>query len=411
MILATAPLEIEGICFRNALLVDNDIEDVRALSEYLEKHGISVLIASNSTDAQIILEKRPEINLIVLDWYLDEEDSMEAKQILSDLKSRNFAPVIIHTHQPLEEPQRFLKDRGLERMAVVLEKSRVGGEDVFQALENWIATNLELKIFLKWSYEVEQKLNDSLWEIHDLDRSGLQYVIETIRAKNVGYRIPDEYELVSILIKVLSRKLSNSEGFLSSVAASITSMMSSRKPPTTDILERTKKFQAFERYISPPMAKPMWTGDIIRNKGMEYFIIVTPSCDLSQKGKVGNVVLLKATPFNEYRSEHALTNQASATCINNAKSSTHYLPYVEDCPEGLLCMFDELSSIPIDNLAAGIEGGDYKRLATIDSPYVENLLQRMNTYLMRLGVRDLGEEEVKRIVEATEPSQAEHDGK
>ena len=37
----------------------------------------------------------------------------------------------------------------------------------------------------------------------------------------------------------------------------------------------------------------------------------------------------------------------------------------------------------------------------IDSPFIENLIQRLNAYMMRLGVRDLSDSEIGKAVKDT----------
>lgn len=131
--------------------------------------------------------------------------------------------------------------------------------------------------------------------------------------------------------------------------------------------------------------------------------MVTPLCDLCQANKIENVLLLKAEPFDEsYRKKENLGNEEKArSYIQNNKEVIHYLPYALDLQTGLLCKFDQISTIKLKLLKERLKNGKMQCIETIDTPFVENLMQRMNAYLMRLGVRDLGKDEIRKILSDT----------
>lgn len=388
---------IDGIPFRNALIIDNRLDEIEELKNDLENKGISVISVNNSNDAQKLIKCRPEINFIILDWYLNEENSMESKLFLSDLSNYLFVPIIIYTKQGMIEPKGFIEERGLQRIVRVLDKRDIDGDLIFQEMENWIQENPELKIFLKWSFEVEKNINQVLWNIYGLETDGLKSLIRTIKTdEDVSY-MPVEYDLVGIFIKVLLRKLHDTEKLIHSISGNVCELLDESAPLDPKKMEI---FHTFERYISPPVSGPVWTGDILVTSDDEYFVIVTPTCDLCNN-KIDNVLLLGATPFGKYRIEKSINPQKAENLIKNKTDVSHYLPYVPDCPDGLLCRFDNISYINIEDIKDDITDEKYIRIATIDSPFIENLIQRMNAYLMRLGVRDLGKEEVKMIKQNT----------
>lgn len=392
--------DIDGIPFRNALIIDNRLDEIEELKNDLEDKGISVISVNNSKDAQNLIKCRPEINFIIIDWYLNEENSMESQVFISNLSDYLFVPIIIYTKQGTIEPKGFIEQKGLERIVRVLDKRDVDGELIFEEMEHWIQENPELKIFLKWSFEVEKNLNQVLWNIYGLETDGLKSLIETIKAgEDVSY-MPVEYDLVGIFIKVLLRKLNDTENLFCSISENVKELSEGSESATLDP-EKIKMFHMFERYISPPVSEPVWTGDILKKSDDEYFVVVTPACDLCNKNKIDNILLLGATPFGKYRKEKQINSKKVENFINNKKDVNHYLPYIPDCPDGLLCRFDNICSIKLEEAKSKIKNENFNRIATIDSPFIENLIQRMNAYLMRLGVRELGEEEVKKIKQDT----------
>lgn len=393
--------DVEGIPFRNVLIIDNVREEVVDLETDLKEKGLSVVFENNSTKAKNLLKERPEINLIVLDWFLNEQDPIESKLILKEIKNCAFAPVIVYSKQGLTEPRLFIKEIGLERIACVLDKNIVDCDLIFDEMVKWIATNPELKVFLKWSFEVEKCLNSVLWTIYDLEAGGLKALVEIMEQPEDASHVPREYDIINLFGKVLIRKL-NSPDFFASISDHINKLMAC-DPIHSDDLEKLKVFHRFERYKDPMGS--LWTGDILKSKNGEYQIIVTPICDLCNPGKTENVLLLMAEPFRTHREERKLNKNKAQAIIENKKDSFHYLPYAANLPDGLLCRFDNISSIKLAKLKEMIKGEELRCVETIDSPFIENLIQRMNAYLMRLGVRDIGDKEIKKILDDTPPSE------
>ena len=394
---------IEGIPFRNALIIENNAEEIKDLESDLEKKGMSIILAESSTKAEEIIKNRPELSIIILDWYLNEEDSMESQLILDKLKEYVFAPIIIYTKLDRSGPETFIKERGLERIVKVLKKAEVNGDAIFDEMNGWISENPELRIFLKWAYEVEKTLNPVLWEVYKMEEGGLRALLDIMKCEvgEASY-IPAEYDLSNLFLKALTRKLNNSKAFFSSLSNEIQKLQGDGSFKVDR--EKAEKFHGFERYIKLPVSQPISTGDIIKKGDEDYLVVITPSCDLFNPDKVDNVLLLRAVPFGKYRTKKSPNMDTLRRILDNKKDSTHYLPYIEKCPNGLLCLFDQITSMKIETIKEDIGKGNLKRIATIDSPFIENLLQRMNAYLMRLGVRDIGKEEKERILSDTSPT-------
>ena len=53
--------QIDGIPFRNALIIDNKPDEIAELKKDLEDRGISVISVNNSEDAKILIINKPEI--------------------------------------------------------------------------------------------------------------------------------------------------------------------------------------------------------------------------------------------------------------------------------------------------------------------------------------------------------------
>jgi len=394
---------IEGIPFQNALIVDNKHKDVESLEEYLKEKSISVLYAKTSTEAEKLIELRPEINLVILDWLLDEESDSEAKRLLGFLRDHAFAPIIIYTDKGKEVPSYYIKKSRLERIAIALDKCEVKGKTVFTEIKRWLEANPELKIFLMWDNEVKKRLNQTLWTIHDLDIGGLRALVELLKTPEGFPRTIRERDLVDFFGGVLTRNLLVNKEFLDSIATIIEGMIKVRKKVDLD-LTKLETFHTFERYKAPGYEQ-LWNGSLLKDKSGKYFIVVTPACDFCHEN-IERVLLIEAEPLRKYRKERKISKNKLKRYIQNQKSVIHYLPYVPSLSEGLICRFDQITNINFEKLKEMIETQEMECFAIIASPFIENLMQRMNAYLMRLGVRDLHDGEITSLLdEATADNQ------
>jgi hypothetical protein len=396
---------IDDIPFLNTLIIDNqpDDPDVKALEVNLKERKIWVTIATNSTEAESILKLRPELDIVIIDWVLSEDNDMEAKTLIDSLKDTLFAPIIIYTDQGKAAPERYLKERKLDRVIRVLDKADVKGDRVFDEIEAWLTENPELKIFMRWAHEVNYKVNETLWTIHDLEIGGLRTLVELLEPTEMiesHSHITREQDLINFFDKVLARKISIHEKYLNSIKNDIEAMLKIREKIELDI-EKMRTFHSFERY-KPSNPKSLWTGSILK-EGECYYIVVTPPCDLSNKGKIENILMVKAEPLSKYRADRHLSNGKVESCLREKTDCVHYLPYAIGLSDGLICRFDSITCRKEDQLQQMLNAQTIVCLATVDSPFIENLMQRMNSYLMRLGVRSLDDAEISRL-SSEEPS-------
>lgn len=405
---------IEEIPFANVLIVDNKPKEVEGLKRDFKKRNISIIYAKKYAEAEAILKQRPELSLVVLDWRLDDQTSGEAKQLLHLIKKSCFAPIIIYTDQNADDPNQYLEKVGLNRIARAYNKDQVKCQQVFDEIKKWFIAKPELKIFLRWAYEVETRLNETLWTIHDLDADGIRSIISFLEPQDDASQLTQEEDLINFFGRILTRKLESNEKLLEVVKTDINAFpkrekkVKKEKKQTKEKTEnknnaqmdsgKIKTFHTFERY-KPSKPKTLWTGCILKNASGEYSVVVTPKCDFSHKGKIENVLLLKAEPLEAYKKNRpTLTEDSIKSCLNQNTACVHFLPYAAGLTDGLVCRFDSIFGINEQQLRKDIEENKISCDSVIDSPFIENLIQRMNSYMMRLGTRDLDDGEIIKLL-------------
>lgn len=153
-----------------------------------------------------------------------------------------------------------------------------------------------------------------------------------------------------------------------------------------------------EFYIVPPVKQHFSAGDLFREKVGDkemYWVLIHPTCDMVPKIKNGNpfykaerVLLCRALLLSE-QEEYILWKRDNAnakklqTVIKNNRASQPdrfwFLPGVLNVPNMVLD-FQEVNTVDFTSL------GSLEWVASLDSPFAENLIISYSRYKGRIGI-------------------------
>lgn len=174
-----------------------------------------------------------------------------------------------------------------------------------------------------------------------------------------------------------------------------------------------------QMYVFPTVAQ-IQGGDLVEetiDAQKTIWLVLTPTCDLVQK-KADEVLLAKCIPLSEtieYKSwveARDKVEEISALVGDNRKPAKggpkkvqadryKYLPgtfFIEDC----VVDFQALKTVPTAKLE------NFRRVATLDSPFAEAVLARFTRYFARLGTPDVEKTSViARLTSLIQPSKNE----
>jgi CheY-like chemotaxis protein/CHASE3 domain sensor protein len=119
---------------KKILLVDDDIRNVFALSSVLEGYRMDVTFAENGREALEILDKNPEIDLVLMDMMMPEMDGYEAMTRIRQIPRFEKLPIIALTAKAMKD------DRGkcIEAGASDYVKKPIQTDQLLSLMRVWL---------------------------------------------------------------------------------------------------------------------------------------------------------------------------------------------------------------------------------------------------------------------------------
>jgi hypothetical protein len=153
------------------------------------------------------------------------------------------------------------------------------------------------------------------------------------------------------------------------------------------------KWHPFECYVIPSLSERVATGDIFKRKD-GHWVTLSPACDLAM-GNIKNVVMAKCidAPADweerlkiwKEAPEGEKKEKASRYFLDrvnqNIGTAKHFLPPLPGTGQPKLVDFQQLQTVPLDELRADLKS----RIGSIAQPFLSNLTQRFGANISRVG--------------------------
>lgn len=119
---------------RTALIVDDDMRNIFAITTALESKGMKVLFAENGVDGLLTLQSHPSIDLILMDIMLPEMDGYEAIRIIRLMPAYQSLPIIALTAKAMKDD----RDNCMEAGASDYISKPVNIEQLSSVIQVWL---------------------------------------------------------------------------------------------------------------------------------------------------------------------------------------------------------------------------------------------------------------------------------
>jgi CheY-like chemotaxis protein len=170
-----------------------------------------------------------------------------------------------------------------------------------------------------------------------------------------------------------------------------------------------KNVHPMEMYVRPPVGANRLAGDIVKgaiNGESGHWLVLTPSCDFEQSGRLNSVLLARCVPLStepEYKSWKADPNAVDSLKAvigdNRQKAQSErfkFLPGTFFLPDSIVDFQDLRTVSPTDFATLEV-------IASLDSPFAESVLSRFSRYFGRLGTPDIDKNVVISRLQKTSP--------
>lgn len=352
------------------LIVEDKEEKVRQLQEIApacvdppDEVEVAVCATFSKAATRLLTER---FDLLILDLKDDSDTTLEADSnpaglvIFEELKKARFIPVVFYTalaHKVRSEQTSFVR---------VVEKT----EDVTKVKDE------VRRVFAT-------RLPKLVRHLEELQRSYMWDFVSTH-----WKRFDTSHEQVEVAY-LLARRLALS---LQMEAKILARAVCGESVPISD----SKNIHPMEMYVPPPVGANRLAGDVLKGTvGGEpgYWLVLTPSCDFEQAGRLHNILLAQCLPLSEqleYKkwTENPTSNADPLKAVigdNRQRAQSErfkFLPGTHFLPDSIVD-FQKLRTVTPEELQK------LDAIASLDSPFAEAVLARFSRYFGRLGTPDI----------------------
>lgn len=416
------------------LVVDDHFDQINELMQRLAEFGVSVQYwhPGNTPDPTIT-----NVRIIILDLNLKETEDIRGTTSFylpaAEALGKIQGPYILFIFADGYDPSKDIKGLGdaffnkykkpIKTIGKITGVNR-DGSDVDEVIEKIQAGFEEtdiLKMILTWDGLLNDAKDRTLLKLSEKDFEN--EIKEFIRSIASG--IDDNSlsrEFVSTMIRFISRYVNTGSKY-----EELGKILKRIKNSSTGNGENPL-LQHLQMYYKPEISEKVWTGDIYQMdstiegddaKFWNFSLVLTPACDIAQQEKKkletfhlceGCIVNTESVkdpehPFRrnvnafkfpkrrllttDKKFDEQIQNQLWAAAKNNLPGRYFAVWHLRDEDGkyfGVCFDFQRLKSLKIDGFES--KWND-KRIFRIDSPFVDELLQKFGSHAYRLGTPDI----------------------
>src|SRR5690606_21397438 len=124
----------EALAGRKVLVVDDDVRNIFALSSVLERHGMEVLAAHTGHEAIDLIERTPDLALVLMDIMMPEIDGYETMRRIRARPEYRLLPIIALTAKAMKGD----REKCLQAGASDYIAKPVNGQQLLALARTWL---------------------------------------------------------------------------------------------------------------------------------------------------------------------------------------------------------------------------------------------------------------------------------
>jgi CheY-like chemotaxis protein len=124
----------KSLAGKRALIVDDDVRNIYALTSVLEQYNMNIVSADNGRDAIKLLQNDGAIDVVLMDIMMPEIDGLDTTREIRKIPERKDLPIIAVTAKAMKGD----RDRCLEAGAWDYLSKPVNTEQLLSVLRLWL---------------------------------------------------------------------------------------------------------------------------------------------------------------------------------------------------------------------------------------------------------------------------------
>ena len=124
----------EALVGKKVLVIDDDVRNIFALSSLLERHGINVLTATGGAEAIELIDKTPDVALVLVDIMMPQMDGYQTIKLIRERPMFRLLPMIALTAKAMKGD----REKCLEAGASDYIAKPVNSEQLLSLLRIWL---------------------------------------------------------------------------------------------------------------------------------------------------------------------------------------------------------------------------------------------------------------------------------
>lgn len=361
------------------LLIDDDLNQellfIEAINEINETTDLNITYKVVKTPESAMIELYQNyFKAIIIDLKLNNDDNaakpdeeISGNVLLKRIIEKEIVPIVVITGFPDKVSTDI--DRSIVK---VLPKETNLYDEINALIEKY--SDSVFKIFGSRG-EINKNIKELFWNV----------IPQCFTSKNQDISLLSKEKQETVIIRYISSWLSNKYMFD----------------------DKYINVEPIEMYMFPNPIKQVCTCDIYKKyidaNIDEYFIVLTPSCDLANK-KVDEVILCKIKNYDEVQSfkerldiynneQNKESNKAKKAkgdlikWFRNSHSDSlryHFLPKVKDFTGGFVD-FRSILSLEYDKKRGEIIDDSYLKIGVITESFKRDIVSRFSSYYHRQG--------------------------
>lgn len=416
------------------LVIDDVPQEVEEVIDSLRQKGESVLFTTSMPEEDAFFEN---VRLLIIDLHLagDRDSSYEAvTAILEKInqKTRFFIIALWTKHARNTDKDRQivedLKNLFNKRAEILPEEQKkkyplkaiflrpfgksISQSELFGRIKKAMISHPECGLLFEIERSIESARDRTVSDI--VDKAAVPMILKTLE-EEVGEAALSR-EMVDLFLKVLDRHCKPTE----TMSVCIKKLIS--QPPNSDA-DKYGHIHNLQSYYVIPEQEAICTGDVLERKnGKEnYAVIVTPECDFAQRKKrpLDYIKIISAIRINhndfankslvkkiktqlKISKKRTLNECVESILKGNLKERFYVLSCLKD-DQGiifyLILDFQQVSNLPFKEKVAALGEGNWIRVCRVDTPIIDNLLQKYSVYSSRIGIQTIPNDVIQSTID------------